>query len=307
MNKEILTWLLDGPSWLKYAVELQLLDKKPKADSALADKSIREIVSGLKSQQGLPAMKTGRISYQGNIYWDLFFLADIGFTVKDLHLEKEAAMVYDLQMPDGKFVTMKGMKPDYFCIPTILLSSLKKMNYSEDAKLDKYIRHILKSKRLDGGWHCAKQRAVGEKLQDSESCPMDNQNILMLLGQFDEYRKDAKFNCAIDLLLNHWDRQTEKWRPYGFGIGMDFKKLKYPAVKYGILRVLDVLSLFPYAVDSKSFKSMMNIVRKKSKNGKYYAESVVKSYSDFDFGQKNEPSKWITFLINRIEKRIIEY
>jgi hypothetical protein len=215
-------------------------------------------------------------------------------------------MVYDLQSPDGKFVTMNGMKPDYFCIPTILLAALVKMNCIDEKKLDRYIGLILDSKRLDGGWHCAHQRAVGQKLQDSESCPMDNQNILMLLGQFDECRKNPQFNGAIDLLLNHWNKRSEHWRPYGFGIGTDFKKLKYPAVTYGILRVLDVLSLFPYAVKTKGFKNMMDVVRQKSKNGAYHAESVVKAFADFDFGQKTEPSRWITFLVNRIEKRIGE-
>jgi hypothetical protein len=30
----------------------------------------------------------------------------------------------------------------------------------------------------------------------------------------------------------------------------------------------------------------------------------VKFYDGFDFGQKAEPSRWITFLVNRIENRI---
>jgi len=299
--------LLKGPVWLKYAVKLQLLDKKPDVTQVLNDDSIKKIVANLKDFSVLTAIKTGLLSYKGKIYWDLFFLADIGLTVKDLHLEKEAKAIYDLQLSNGTFITAKEMKPNFFCIPTILLSSLKKMNYFDDLRLRKFIQLILKSQRLDGGWHCAKQRAIGQRLQDTESCPMDNLNILMLLGQFEEYRRDSRLNGAIDLLLTHWNRQNEKWRPYGFGIGADFKKLKYPAVTYGILRVLDVLSLFPYALSSRSFINMMDYVRERSINGLYYAESIVKFYSDFDFGQKKEPSRWITFLINRIEKRIIEY
>jgi hypothetical protein len=68
-----------------------------------------------------------------------------------------------------------------------------------------------------------------------------------------------------------------------------------------------MLSLFPYAIKSESFKSIINCIHNKSNKGLYYAESVVKFYADFDFGQKKEASRWITFLINRIEKRIIEY
>ncbi len=308
MKHEIIDWLLEGPIWLKYAVELQLLNKKPLVEAVLFDDSIKNILSELKDNNlGLPALKTGALSYKGRIYWNLFFLADIGLTVNDLQLEKEAKAVYDLQSPDGTFVTTKEMKSGFYCIPTILLSSLKKMDCCDEPRLQKFIEIILKSQRLDGGWHCARQRAVGQALQDSESCPMANLNILMLLGQYEEYRKDSRFDGAIDLLLNHWDRRDEKWRPYGFGIGTDFNKLKYPAVKYGILRVLDVLSLFPYALKNKGFQNMTNKVLEKAKEGKFYAESIVNFYSGFDFGQKTEPSRWITFIINRIENRFDEF
>jgi hypothetical protein len=306
MNEEIINWLLDGPIWLKYAVELQLLNKKPDVKQVLSDVSIRTIVNELKGPQGLSSLKTGKLSYQGKTYWDLFFLADIGLKIKDLHIEKEAKEIYDLQSSDGTFITMDGMKPSFFCIPTIILSALKMMDYVNELKLQKFVQLVFESQRLDGGWHCARQRAVGHKLQDTESCPMDNQNILLLLGQFDKYRNDSRLNGALDLLLTHWDKREEKWRPYGFGVGTDFTKLKYPAIKYGILRVLDVLSLFPYAVKKESFKDMMNHVRNKSNKGMFNAESIVKRYSHFDFGQKSEPSRWITFLVNRIEKRITE-
>ncbi len=29
MDKKVLDWLLEGPAWLRYAVELQLLDASP--------------------------------------------------------------------------------------------------------------------------------------------------------------------------------------------------------------------------------------------------------------------------------------
>ena len=83
-------------------------------------------------------------------------------------------------------------------------------------------------------------------------------------------------------------------------------QLEYPAVKYGILRVLDVLSLYPYALKNKIFGDMLQFVRQKEQNGKYSAESVHEAYNEFDFGQIAEPSRWITFLINRIEQRVSE-
>jgi len=300
------SWLKEGSPWLKYAVETQLQDLKPNVSPAVKDKSILTIIKRLKGETvGIPALKTGKVAYTGtgNAFWDLFFLADIGLSAKDIEIEKEVTEFFQLQQADGTFVLQDGTKAGFYCIPTIILTSLAKMGYKDDPHINKFMQNVFNTQRPDGGWHCALNRAAGKKLQDTESCPMDNLNILMLLGQYEEYRTDKRFNGAIDLLLSHWARREEKWRLYGFGIGGDFSKLKYPAVKYGILRVLDVLSLYPHAVKSREFQEMLDFARQKSKNGRYTAESVSRSYAEFDFGQAKEPSRWITFLVNRIEKR----
>ena len=307
MSETITKWLVEGTPWLKYAVETQLLDSKSDASQVVKDKSISAVINRLKDNSvGIPALKTGKVAYTstGNAFWDLYFLADIGLSAKDIGIEKEVEEFFKLQLADGSLIIMDGAKPGYHCIPTIILSSLVKMGYKNNPHIRKFLRNVFDLQRLDGGWHCALSRAKGKRLQDSESCPMDNVNVLMLLGQYHEFRTDTRFNGAIDLLIAHWQRRTEPWRPYGYGMGSDFSKLKYPAVKYGILRVLDVLSLYPHAVQSKEFKDMLTFILQKSKGGKYYAESVSRSYAEFDFGQTKKPSRWITFLVNRIQKRV---
>jgi hypothetical protein len=124
---------------------------------------------------------------------------------------------------------------------------------------------------------------------------------LQLLGQYEPYRQNPVLKNAIDLLLEHWERRTNL---HGFGVGKRFMSLQYPAVKYGILRVLDVLSLFPYAVNSRSFRSMLDLVHGKAADGRYFAETTDMVYTDFDFAQKAQPSQWLTFLVNRVEKRV---
>ena len=59
MNTEIINWLLDGPAWIKYAVELQLLGLKPDIGPVLQNNTIVEIVERLKSHpfNPLPMMK----------------------------------------------------------------------------------------------------------------------------------------------------------------------------------------------------------------------------------------------------------
>ena len=300
MEKKVLDWLLEGPAWLEYAVRLQLLDEKPDIRPVLEDGAITGLIDRLKGDTaGIPALKTGRVHYTetGKAYWDLFILADIGFTLKDLLLDNLAEDIFRFQRQDGSFVIPPNVEETYFCMSAILISSLARMGYREDPRIEKYIRLALNSQQNDGGWYC---HYFGYD-PNVESCPMDNLNLLMLLGQYDKHRESPQIIGAIDGLLGHWEK---RYQLHGFGIGRRFRSLQYPAVKYGILRVLDVLSLFPYAVDSRSFWIMMDTVRQKAVDGMYTAEIVDSNYSEFDFAQQEKPSRWLTFLVNRIEKRI---
>lgn len=306
MGRAIIDWLLEGPAWLRYAVESQLLGLESDIQPVLQDGSIEQIINRLKDDSiGIPALRNHKIAFDetGKAFWDLFFLADIGLTAKNLGLGGEIEHFFRTQLSDGTFKITAVDKPNYFCVSAIVLSSVARIGYADDPRLRKYIQFILDTQRPDGGWHCGEDHSIGKKIEPAESCPMDNMNILMLLGQYEEYRNDFRFDGACNLLFAHWRRRAEKWRPSDFGIGKRFMQLEYPAVKYGILRVLDGLSMFPYAANNGIFNDMLGFVKQKSREGKYFAESVHESYIEFDFGQTTEPSRWITFLVNRMEKR----
>lgn len=297
MRREDLDWLLAGPPWVRYAVESQLLGLAPDVHPVLEDEAVQRVIRRLKSREtGLPALSSGKVHYTdtGKAYWDLFLLADIGLTVKDAGLEEEAEDIFRFQLPDGTFRIPPNVQPDYFCMSAILIASLARMGYRDDDRVLRYIRAIMNTQLTNGGWDC-----YGDDY-GRDSCPMDDMNILMLLGNYESRREDPALNNAIDHLLAH---REEGRHLYGFGTGKRFHALQYPAVKYGILRVLDVLSLYPYAVNSRSFIAMLDHVRSKGRDGRYTPEAAAYEYRDFDFGQMNEPSRWLTFLVNRIEQR----
>jgi len=299
LDKKVLDWLMEGPAWLKYAVELQLLDLKPDVTPVLQDSSIRKLVDRLKGNSaGIPAIKSGRVHYteSGKAYWDLFFLADAGLTINDPGLENEAEEIFRFQSREGTFTMPPNVQDNYFCMSAILIASLSRMGYRDDPRVIKYAQAAMSAQMPGGGWDC-----YGESFSAEGSCPMDDMNILMLLGQYPQYRDNPQLYGAIEHLVAHWGEGTHL---YGFGVGKRFRSLQYPAVKYGILRVLDVLSLFPYAVKSRAFQSMLDFVHAKAVNGRYFAESTDMVYTDFDFSQTAEPSRWITFLVNRIDKRV---
>ncbi len=293
--------MLSGPAWLKYAVELQLLDARPDVAPVLQDDSIRKLTVRLKGDTaGVPAIKSGRVHYTeaGKAYWDLFLLADIGLKTKDLGLDGEAEEIFRYQTREGSFAMPPNVRENYFCMSAILVASLAKMGYGDDPRIKKYIQAAMNEQMPGGGWDC-----YGDSFNSEGSCPMDDLNLLMLLGQYVQYQHGPVLSGAIDLLLEHWQDGSHL---YGFGVGKRFRALEYPAVKYGILRVLDVLSLYPYAVKSRSFKSMLDFVHKKAVEGRYYVENASPAYAEFDFGKVGEPSRWLTFLVARVDKRVEE-
>ena len=94
-----------GPTWLKYAVALQLLETRPDVAPVLEDDSIRNIIDRLKgSDAGIPAIRNGRVHYTdtGKAYWDLFFLADVGLSMKDTGLEDLAEEIFRFQSREGR-------------------------------------------------------------------------------------------------------------------------------------------------------------------------------------------------------------
>ena len=302
MDGYVLKWLFDGPKWLEFSVRKDILSESPDAKAAALHPDIQKILQTVKSHdKGFPALKGEGVSYKKELFWYMYFLADIGFSSQDLGLDEYFNTVMDLETENCDFMVSKEMKPGFYCVSSVLLASMAKMSEEVKEKLIPYSEKIIGTMRLDGGWHCAKSRAVGKKLEDTDSCPMDNLNVLRFLGQYDMYRNDPRLNGAVDFLLSHWKRQSEPFRPYGFGIGTQFKKLKYPEVKYGIIQVLEALSLFPYARGKKEYIEMIGFVKEKSRDGKYTPESVVKMFDGLDFAQKKEPSRWLTYIVSRIE------
>jgi len=292
--------LLDGPEWIKYAVRTQLLDEFGDADAALGDAAIRGILTRLKDKQrGIGAWRTGAVSCEspGSAIWDLFFLSDIGFNAQQLGIQGEAEAILKSQRPDGAFITEPGMEDNYFCMSGVLLSCLARLGYAEVPEMTRFVRRLLEEQRPGGGWNCEGSRT---------DCPMDNLNVLMLLGQYPRYREDSRLNGALELLLGHWSKREQGLRLAGFGIGRRYRSLQYPAIKYGILRVLDVVSEFPHAVAQPAYREMLEFVRSQGRDGYYHAEMPTESYRGFDFAQTQLPSRWITFLVRRFEQRTAE-
>jgi hypothetical protein len=107
------------------------------------------------------------------------------------------------------------------------------------------------------------------------------------------------------MLLWHWEHQTGR-KLYLFGIGTDFRKLKYPFVWYDILHVVDVLSRFSFFVhaDPRFQEMVETITAQADENGRYTATSMYRAWKGWSFADKKNPSPWLTFLVRRVQRRI---
>jgi hypothetical protein len=156
----------------------------------------------------------------------------------------------------------------------------------------------------DNGWRCGAARDLGRfhgPGRRGDPCPIGNVYALKALSLVPSQQDHPAASIGIETLLGHWERQGKL---YMFGIGSDFRKLKYPFIWYDILNVLDVLSRFPAAVDDPRFAEMLEEVTARADvDGRYTAASVYLAWRGWSFADKQTPSPWLTFLVLRACKR----
>ena len=88
-------------------------------------------------------------------------------------------------------------------------------------------------------------------------------------------------------------------------VGTTFRRLKYPFIWYDILHVVDTLSRFSFTHLDPRLLEMWEInISKQDDQGLYTPESVWMAWKEWSFGQKREPSPWLTLLAERIQKRL---
>lgn len=191
-------------------------------------------------------------------------------------------------------------KPEFSCMlcdsPT-LLHALLSFGLTENEQVRKAIEH-LKLLIRENGWPCAgshpKFRGPGRK---ADHCPYANLISLKALSKVPQLSDSNVCKRGIEAKLNHWMNRKGR-KIYMFGIGTNFKKLKYPNICYAILYVVDVLSFFEYARKDERFNEMLAIINsQQQENSGFIPASVWRVYKDWDFGQKKYPSSWMTYKI----------
>jgi hypothetical protein len=176
------------------------------------------------------------------------------------HYAPEGAYQTLVSIPRAFGGTDEDMWTWVLCDTPTILYALAAMGW-KDEKVEHALEY-LQSLVHENGWGCKAADELGKFKgpgRREDPCPMANVYVLKALSTQSELLESKAAKLGIEMLLGHWERQTER-KLYLFGIGTDFRKLKYPFVWYDILHVVEVLSRYPRVHKDPRFIEMVETI-----------------------------------------------
>jgi len=324
MNMKIGTniqWLLDGPAWIRYNVFVNLLDK-PKHSTQVRSThaemmTSQNIIQLLNDLQGWENVVLKRHNDASHPIHKLSFLSEIGVSSEESPVRSIITKIFNHQSNEGPIQVLSNYPTNFggsgkdewlwcLCDAPLTLYSLSKFGFWKNETVYTAIEHLNTLAR-DSGWPCAATEALGKFRgpgKKEDPCPYANLLMLKVIAESKNKELFANAHKGIESLLSLWDHSYKK-RPYLFKMGTDFRKLKVPFVWYDILHVLDVLSKYNHTHNDPRFSSMLDVVIKKADpDFRFSSESIWTKWKGWEFCQKREVSRWVTYSVFRILKRI---
>jgi hypothetical protein len=246
---------------------------------------------GLRADDALPGSTVG--------------MSDIVDAVMS-HQASEGALQTVVNIPERFGGTGQDAWSWMACDAPTLLYSLLALGLGSDPRTQSAVDHLV-SLVHENGWRCAAAPELGRFKgpgRKDDPCPIANVYALRALTQIPELAESPPVRKGAEMLLGQWERQGER-KLYLFGIGTDFRKLKFPFVWYNILHVVEALSYCPFVHTDQRFIEMVRLITDQAdENGRYTASSMYRAWKGWSFADKGNPSPWLTFLVLRIQKRI---
>ncbi|MFH0761170.1 MAG: hypothetical protein V2A67_06675 [Bacteroidota bacterium] len=318
----LFSWLLEGEPWVRYLTRTRLMGLPEDQSEVTADwnemvahPKIRAI---LEESLTWPGQVVNSHKNAALIYHKLSFLADLGLDRRIPEIEAVSAKIMDHDSPAGPFQVLMNI-PKHFggtgedtwtwaiCDAPVLLEFLCRFGYSDNPQVLAAIYHLDKLYRPNG-WPCAcadelgKFRGPGRK---EDPCPYSTFIMVKLLNTCRGQYESPNLLAGVHNLLSLWDMSKDQ-HPYMFYMGTDFRKIKLPFIWYDILHLSNVLGQITEIRQHPSYQEMIGIIRSKAiPDGRYIPESVYQVWKTWDFGQKKEPSRLLTYFALQTLKKSI--
>ena len=319
---DVIQWLLESDEpWTRYRTLTELLDQ-PEDDAQVqaaraemvAHPQVRSLIAKAATWPGY-ALK--RHSDAKHPIYALSTLADLGLRADDPVMAPAIEAVLAHQSEEGPFQTLtnipkafggtgKDMWTWIVCDAPTLLYALLALGLGDDPRVRGAVDHLV-GLVDDNGWRCRAASELGTFKgpgRREDPCPIANVYALKALSQVPQLLDSPAAHAGAEMLLGHWAHQTER-KIYLFGIGTDFRKLKYPFVWYNVLHVTDVLSRFPFVrADPRLRQMVATITDQADVAGRYTTTSMYRAWKGWSFADKKAPSPWLTFLVRRVRARL---
>jgi len=283
-------WLLNGEPFIKYRTLTDLLGR-PEFDKEVATAkrliSSHRLIRQIFDKQnrdgywGVPKDIYAWWPKKDTTFWLLGVLADFGFTKENRRIDSAGEYAFGTQFSCGGFGCAPPPEP-YDCFTGILVESLAKLGYGSDPRLKKAYEWLLSRQRLDGGFWCKNTGLPGGPREREPSCAFATLSVLGALVENPELKNSIVSRKSVDFLLKCWENRGKiKYAGHDSEIGKGWEKLEYPFTDYRILKYLDTLSRGEFTGNDDSIMSMMDaLMTKQDKNGRFYAESVHRVWSE---------------------------
>lgn len=317
-------WFLEGPPWVVYRARRDILgqaEDDPAVAAARTETLKHPLVEALLAELlHWPGVVMKNHKDAGHPVHKLTFLANLGLNRDDPPIAKIAERIFRYRSEQGPFQILVNIHPRYggtgmdqpawmLCDAPLIIYALTCFGYGEDPRVQTAVEHLSGLARPDGGWPCAvcpdlgRFRGPGRK---DDPCPYATLVMLKALGRLPTWRGHRASLAGAEVLLELWSQRRDR-RPYLFAMGSDFAKLKAPLIWYDVLHMVEVLSEFPAIQGDHRFRELCAVVQSYSEGQVGVTPgSVWRAWKAWDFGQKREPSRWLTLLVLRLQNRIEE-
>lgn len=308
-------------AWLKYAIQINLLhtakeENTSLLNSALADEKIQSALNNVAAFH--QTLVTNHKNPMLPIH-QLLFLLDLGFDMNIPEIKSAIDEILAHKDDNGVYQSMTNV-PEHFggsgedtfswclCDAPLLLLALLKAGVDYEQHIKQGVETLVSFCR-DNGFPCAVSPELGSFRgpgKKSDCCPYATLIMADLLSYIPEYKESSAAITSVQSLLHLWEASWEQ-HPYLFYMGTDFHKLKAPAFWFDIVAVANILSKYPFTHSNPSFLEMIATIKSKQRDdGFFVPESVNLKLKNWDFGQKKEPSPYLTYLCLRIFDQLRE-
>jgi len=322
MATDVFQWLLESDEpWTRYRTLVDLLGKSGRGKEVktaraelLAHPQVQAMMAQAAAWGSAPFKRHNDAGYP---IYKFSTLADFGARADDPGMAAGIQVVLAYQSPEGAFQSLVNIPKAFggtgedmwtwiVCDAPTLLYSLLAFGLGKDPRVKRAIDHLVGLVE-EVGWRCLAAPELGKFKgpgRKSDPCPIANVYALKALSLVPRLAESNAARAGAEMILSHWEKRRQR-KIFLFGMGTDFRKLKYPFVWYDILHVTEVLSRFSFVHADPRFREMLGVITAQAdEQGRYTAASMYKAWMGWSFADKKQPSPWLTFLVQRILKRV---